>query len=156
MIAMADPSEVKYLGLKPGNVRDLLEDSARSSGGLRLMNLHEIDDGLGRVLYQAILTNFTGRALPNVRSHQPGMQHSVANGVVSAYRVDGHWCVNLSDFLGGVARSRYPGDYHTLFVRHGLPDAVLDQADGYWLSWEGVRVDPETLRPSSGVRPSGS
>lgn len=156
MIAMADPSEVKYLGLTPANVRLLLDDAARSPGGLHLLNLHEIDDGHGRVLYESVFADSTGRALPNVRSHQPGNQHSVASGTLSAYRVDGRWRLNLSDFLRGVALSRYPGEYHTLFVRHGLPDALLDQADGYWLSWEGVRVDPETLHPSSGSGTGGS
>ncbi len=156
MIALADPSEVKYLGLTPANVRDLLTDADRSPDGLRLLNLHEIDDGHGRVLYEAILSDSTGRALPNVRSHQPGMQHSVANGIISAYRSNGRWCINLSDFLGGIARSRYPGEYQNLFVRHGLPDALLDQADGYWLSWEGERVDPETLHPTDGNSPTRS
>lgn len=156
MIAMADPSEVKYLGLTPTSVREVLEDAARSPGGIRLLNLHEIADDHGRVLYDSILADSNGRALPNVRSHQPGMQGSVADGIISAYRSDGRWCVNLSGFLDMTARVRYPGNFRTLFVRHGLPDAYLDQADSYWMSWEGRKIDPETLRPSNGNGPSKS
>lgn len=155
MVAMADPSEVKYLGLTPKNVRVLLDDAARSPSGLRFLNTDKIDDRHGRVLYGAILADGLGHALPNVRPHKPGMEGPIANTVVSVYRSGGRWRVNLSSFIGMVARFRYPDNFRTLFVHHGLPDAYLDDADSYWMSWEGRKVDPETLRPSGGGGPGG-
>ncbi len=154
MIALADPSEVKYLGMTPENVSALLDDAVRSPNGVRVLNVHEEDDKHGRVLYDAIIADGLGHALPNVRPHQPGMNMTVAHAVVSVYRSDGRWCVNLSDFIGIVARLRYPDNYRTLFVRHGLPDAYLDQAGSYWMSWEGRKVDPEFMRTPSGSAPN--
>lgn len=150
MIALADPSEVKCLGMTPENVRVLLDDAVRSPSGVRLLYLHEENDSHGRVLYDAIIADGSGRALPNVRPHKPGMNGAVAHAVVSVYRSEGHWRVNLSDFIGIIARLRYPDNYQTLFVRHGLPDAYLDQAGSYWMSWEGQKISPEFVRPPSG------
>jgi hypothetical protein len=144
MLALADPAEVKRLGLTPAKLRSMLMDAAGSTTPVRLGTprpepLNPRQSRFNRWANVAIQDPYGVPA------------RGIGSPTIQAYTTDSGWRIGISNFLYGVdvARNGMAGRklrYAALCVRHGVAAELLwtDNAQ-----WERLPVPGNASVPAS-------